>query len=85
VICSSTREFKAKLGWKIIILELKEKVSNECILGVSSRVLLIDLKFQKLDGIKVKLNIVVILRDGKLLGLGNLCEHINFEVWANPS
>ena len=80
-----TREFKVKLGWKSLMLELEEEITNERILGVSSQVLLINLKFQKLDSIKVKLNIVVVLRDGMFLCLGNLREHINFEVWANPS
>ena len=67
------------------MLELKEEIPNERILGVSSRVFLINLMFQKLDSVEVQLNIIVMLGDGKLLCLGYLREHINFKVWANPS
>ena len=67
------------------MFDLKEDIPNESILSVSSRILLVDLKFQKRNGVKVKLNIVVVLRDEKLLGFGDLRKHINFEVWTNPS
>ena len=44
---------------------------------------MIDMKLEKLDCIKEQLDIIVVLRNGKLLHLGDLRIHINFEIGSN--
>jgi hypothetical protein len=67
------------------MFDLKEDIPNESILSVSSRILLINLEFGKLDRIKLKLDIIVILRNGELFHFGNLCIHVDLEVGTNSS
>jgi hypothetical protein len=64
-------------------LALEKDVSNECILSVCGRILLIDMKLAELDQIKEQLDIIAVLCNGKLLHLGDLGIHINFEVGLN--
>ncbi len=59
------------------MLKLKEDIPNESILSISHWILLINLKYGKLDCIEVKLNIIVMLGNGKLQYYGDLQIHVN--------
>ena len=53
------------------------------LLTVCSRILLIDMKLEKLDCIEEQLDIIVVLRNSELLHLGDLGIHIDFEIGSN--
>jgi hypothetical protein len=57
--------------------------SDECILSVCSRILLMDMKLEKLNCVEEQLNIIVVLRNSELLHLGDLGIHIDFEIGSN--
>jgi hypothetical protein len=66
------------------MFQLKEDVANVCIFSVRSWILLINLKFEKLNSVKVQLNIIVILCNSKLFHLGDFSVHVHLEVRTNP-
>ncbi len=72
---------------KRVILELKEYITNVSILSVCIWILLIFLKLEKLNGIQIQLNIVVVLSNSEFLYLSDhfsdLSVHDHFEVWTN--
>jgi len=47
------------------VLKLKEKIADIGIFSVCAWILLVDMKFEKLNRIKIELNVVVVLCDGE--------------------